>query len=616
MPGFLAQVESRGGALQDLGEEELKRAAEELRSSLKKEGLRNDHVSRAFALIRELASRTLGTRHFETQLIGGRVLLNGMVAEMETGEGKTLTATLAAGTAALAGIPVHIITVNDYLTARDAEWMKPLYEALGLQVGCIVHDMPPDRRKAAYNSDVTYCTNKEIAFDYLRDWIALDGRVNPLRLQVEYLYGKGARVHSLLLRGLHYGIVDEADSVLIDEARTPLIISRGCGNRDEAAFMQQAIQIARTLGNGLHYKLDHGSRKVDLTDLGRTRIREQAESLGPLWTGAVRREEIVRLALAALYRFRRDEEYLVNEGKIQIIDEFTGRVMADRSYEKGLHQLIEIKEGCEMTQRVETIARISYQRFFRRYLHLSGMTGTAKEVQSEMWSVYGLPVVRIPTHRTMRRKSYPDRVFGTEGEKWVAVGERVREMHARGRPVLVGTRSVAASEKASTVLTQRGLQHQILNAKQDRQEAEIIARAGETGCITVATNMAGRGTDIKLGPGIEERGGLHVILTERHEAGRIDRQLAGRCGRQGDAGSYAAVLSLEDPLLKAGAKGPVKWLVRLLAYPACPFRRRLAAFVIRRSQKRIERFHLKVRKTLLREDERKGDMLSFSGRSE
>ena len=616
MPDFISRVERYGQTLESMKDEELKNVARSLRNHLHVKGFKKEYAAHAFALVREVASRTIGMRHFDTQLMGGRVLLKGMVAEMETGEGKTLTATLAAGTAALAGVPVHVITVNDYLARRDAEWMGPIYQALGLKVGCLIHDMPPEARREAYACDVTYCTNKEITFDYLRDWIALEGRQNPLRLQTEYLYGDGARVHRLLLRGLHFAIVDEADSVLIDEARTPLIISKIAGGGGERTFMEQAIALAEKLERGVDYRIDEASRKVELRDSGKDRIREWALPMGPLWTGAVRREEIVRLALTAQHLFRRDEQYLVRDGKVQIIDEFTGRVMADRSYEQGLHQLIEIKEDCEITKQPETQARISYQRFFRKYLHLAGMTGTAREVRQELWSVYGLIVTRVPTHRKMRRRAYPDQIFPKEKEKWKAVVEKIREIYEEGRPVLVGTRSVAASEKASRLLTDMGLAHQILNAKQDQEEAEIISRAGETGCITIATNMAGRGTDIKLGPGVEEKEGLHVILTERHEAARIDRQLAGRCGRLGDPGSYGAILSLEDPILEGGRGGLAAWLAGWVVPPSSAVWIWLAKFAILRAQRKIERLHGRIRRALLREDERRGNMLSFSGRSE
>lgn len=613
--GFVTRVNDYGQALKAVSDKELKKVADRLRKQFHRVGFQEAIVAHSFALIREVASRTVGLRHFDTQLVGGRVMMQGMVAEMETGEGKTLTATLPAATAALAGIPVHVITVNDYLTRRDVKWMGHIYEAIGLSVGCIVHDLPSTARRSAYACDVTYCTNKEIAFDYLRDWIALEGRCNPLRLQTEYLYGDGARVHRLLLRGLHFGIVDEADSILIDEARTPLIISKSVGSAGERTFLEQAMAIAEKMEPAVDYRIENSSRKIKLTDKGKRRIREWVRSMGPLWTGSVRREEIVCLALTAKHLFQRDEQYLVRDGKVQIVDEFTGRVMPDRSYERGLHQLIEVKEGCEITRQYETQARISYQRFFRRYLHLAGMTGTAHEVRRELSSVYNLSVVRVPTHRKMKRRACADLIFATEKEKWQAVVKKIREMHDKGRPVLIGTRSVAASEKASRLIDDIGLTYQVLNAKQDAEEAEIISRAGEAGCVTIATNMAGRGTDIKLGPGVAERQGLHVILTERHEAGRIDRQLAGRCGRLGDPGTFGAILSLEDPILEAGRGGYAAWVARFLG-PGTRIWNWFARKAVLRAQKKIERMHARIRKTLLREDERRGDMLSFSGRSE
>ncbi len=617
MPVFVKKVERYGQTLAVETDAGLVQAADRLRLQFLRAGMRDELVARAFALVREAAFRTLSMRHFPSQIVGGRIMLQGMVAEMETGEGKTLTATLSAGTAALAGVPVHVITVNDYLTQRDAEWMRPVYEALGISIGYVVHGMMPADRRSAYGCDVTYCTNKEITFDYLRDWITLEGRPGSLRLQAEYLYGTaGARADRMLLRGLHFAIVDEADSVLVDEARTPLIISRPTEASDERTFLEQAVALAGSLEEGVHYRVDRGERKVDLTDDGRIRIKAHAEQMGLLWTGAVRRDETVRLALTANALFRRDEQYLVLDGKVQIVDEFTGRVMPDRSYEGGLQQLIEIKEGCDVTQQSETQARISYQRFFRRYLHLAGMTGTAREVNRELWSVYGLPVVAVPTHNRLRRKGFPDAIFMTQGEKWDAVSECVRQEHELGRPVLVGTRSVAASEKASQLLADMGLEHQVLNAKQDREEADIIARAGLAGSITIATNMAGRGTDIKLGEGIEKTGGLHVILTERHEAGRIDRQLSGRCARQGDPGSYQAILSLEDPLLDGGRGGVGVWLARWLPGSGSALWAWNARRTIRNAQKKIERRHARIRHALLKDDERRGETLSFSGRLE
>jgi preprotein translocase subunit SecA len=614
--GIARRVDRFGPTMARLSDLELRDVGRELSVVLRREGFRTQSVARAFALIREVAERTVGMRHFHTQLTGGWVLLKGMVAEMETGEGKTLTATLAAGTAALAGIPVHVVTVNDYLTGRDAESMGPIYRALGLSVGCITHDVGPEARRAAYECDITYCTNKEIAFDYLRDRIKLKDREHPLRLQAEYLHGNEARVRRLLLRGLHFAIIDEADSILIDEARTPLLISKSVGQEDEQRFLNQAMELAGCLEEGIDYRIDRASRKIELTDRGKHRITELARPLGPLWMGTIRREEVTRKALTALNLFHRDNHYLVSHGKVQIVDEFTGRVMPDRSWEQGLHQLIEIKEGCEVTRERQTIAQMSYQRFFRRYFRLAGMTGTAREMRKELWSVYGLPVMRIPTYRPMKRIGYSDQIFSSMDAKWHAVVERVHQLHEKGRPVLVGTRSVAASEHMSLLLGELGMEHQVLNAKQDKEEAAIIARAGESGCVTIATNMAGRGTDIRLGPGVIEKGGLHVILTERHEAARIDRQLAGRCGRLGDPGTYEAILSLEDPLLEGGRAGLLGMLARWALWFGSAVGTIPGKWAIRFAQKKMEYLHARMRRELLKLDKQRGDMLSFSGRPE
>jgi preprotein translocase subunit SecA len=616
MPDFVSAVNTYGRTFESLHDNGLREEANRIRGILNRDGFRKKHIARSFALVREAASRTLSMRHFDTQLVGGFILLKGMIAEMETGEGKTLTATLAAGTAALGGIPVHVITVNDYLTGRDAEWMGSVYRVLGLTVGHVIHGMPLETKRLAYNCDVAYCTNKEIAFDYLRDWLALEGRRSALRLQAEFLYGNGAKKRNLLLRGLHFAIVDEADSILIDEARTPLIISGGSGGGDERIFLEQVMTLAERLEKDKDYRTEKASRKIELTGRGKNRIREMSTSMGFLWTGAVRREEMVVQALTAVHLFKRDEQYLVKDGKVQIVDEFTGRLMPDRSYEKGLHQLIEVKEGCDITQRPETLARISYQRFFRRYFHLAGMTGTAREVKGELLNVYGLTTVRVPPYRPMLRQAYPDQVFLTEKEKWQAVAERSLDMNRKRRPVLVGTRSVAASEKAGFFLNKLGLTYTVLNAKQDKEEAEIISHAGEEASITIATNMAGRGTDIRLGPGVVENNGLHVILTERHEAGRIDRQLAGRCGRLGDPGSYEAILSLEDPILGEGRRGVSGWIAEHIMRPGSVVWKWLARKSIVRAQKKMESLHARVRKNLLKEDERRGDILSFSGLSE
>ena len=594
----------------------LREQARELKMRIRREGLRDDLVAQSFALVRETAGQLLGMRHFDVQLKGGWIMLNGMIAEMNTGEGKTLTATLPACTAALAGIPVHVITVNDYLVERDCEIMRPVYEALGVSVAAATAEMDHKARQAAYTADVVYVTNKTLVFDYLRDRILLATGWSSLHLRLEKLYGGDTRSRRLLLRGLHYAIVDEADSVLIDEARTPLIISTEVSSGDEALVAEQALGIARQLVIGPDFVIVVAERRVALTHAGHKRVVDLCQVLGGVWAGAMRREELVTQALTALHLFERDDHYLVRDGKIQVIDEHTGRVMADRSWGQGLHQLIEAKEGCEITPRKESLARISYQRFFRRYLHLSGMTGTAAEVAGELGSVYGLAVVPVPSNRPSRRSYGRDRIFPSEREKWRCIAGRVAELHAKGIPVLLGTRSVAASEVASGLLSERGLAHEILSAKQDEEEARIVASAGELGRITIATNMAGRGTDIKLAPGVEALGGLHVILSERHEAGRIDRQLIGRCARQGDRGKAEAILSLEDPLLLAFRDGPSEWLARgfavfgdIIGGPA------LRAW-IRYAQYRTERAQSRVRRNLLKSDKQMGDILSFSGRPE
>ena len=597
-------------AMEALADDALAPRARELALQLRRRGLEDALVAETFALVREAAGRTLGMRHFDVQLIGGWVMLNGMVAEMETGEGKTLTATLPACTAALAGRTVHVITVNDYLVARDHALMAPVYAALGISSAAVTAEMSPDERRAAYACDVVYCSNKTVVFDYLRDRIVLGSQADTLHLRLDALYGGANRSSRLLLRGLGFAIVDEADSVLADEAGTPLIISGEVPSAGRAAEAQQAIALARQLDEGEHYRVLRGERVVELTQAGHARAADLARVLGAPWDVALRRDELVSQALTALHLFVCDEHYLVRDGKIQVIDAFTGRVMADRSWGQGLHQMIEVKEGCEVTARRETLARISYQRFFRRYRHLSGMSGTAREVAAELGSVYGLAVVPVPTHQPNLRRHLPDRVFATADEKWEAVLNTVLAHHARGAPVLVGNRSVAASERLGAMLAARGIEHAILNARQDSAEAQVVAAAGQPGRITIATNMAGRGTDIKLAAAAAAAGGLHVILTERHEAGRIDRQIAGRSARQGDPGHVEALLSLEDEVLATPGLSWAGLALRLRASEAARARAIVAA------QRRGERLASARRRAMLQADRQTGDLLAFSGRAE
>lgn len=621
---FRAQVAralAEGETLEKRSDVELGSLGRELQGRLRKAGLVDSLVARTFALVREVSGRTLGMRHYEAQMIGGAVMMSGRLAEMETGEGKTLTATLPAATAALAGIPVHVVTVNDYLAARDAKLMEPVYAALGLRVGTVTEDLSdPDARRAAYACDVTYTTNKQLAFDYLRDRLVRGSARGRLPLQLERLHAPQARIDRLILRGLCFAIVDEADSVLVDEARTPLILSRVVECEEEQRLYRRALELARSLDPGSDYRVDARERRIELSDLGRERltrtVQEGGAGLEAVWSGERRREELVVQALSALHFYERDKHYMVDEGKVQIIDAHTGRRMEDRSWERGLHQLIETKEGCEITGRRETLARISYQQFFRRYLRLSGMTGTAQEVAGELAATYDLDVVRIPTHRPVQRIVARDVVFPSEEEKWPAVLRRIREVHAAGRPVLVGTCSVASSERLSRMLDEAGLAHQLLNARQDQHEAEIVARAGEAGRITVATNMAGRGTDIGLEDGVALRGGLHVIATERAEASRIDRQLRGRCGRQGDPGSCEAILSLEDELPALFYQRPLRQLARRLCASGQPLPHRLGELLMSRAQRAVEQQHARMRRELRRLDERLGEALAFAGPTE
>lgn len=605
-------IEHYGRLYHDMDEIQLDGLIVELRHQLRRQGLRTNLVGQSFALIREIAARTVGMRHHQCQLKGGWILLQGMVAEMQTGEGKTLTATLAAGTAALAGVPTHVISVNDYLTQRDAGNMSPIYQRLGLSVGAVIAGMAPESRRLAYACDITYCTNKELVFDYLKDRITLGNRTGELRLAVERLNGADSRARRLLLRGLRYAIVDEADSVLIDEARTPLIISGPPQGEEEAHMVREALALSRELRRDMHYRLMAVERRIELTEGGKAHLRHAAASMGGLWKASIRREELITQALTAIHIFHRDEHYLVRGGKIVIIDEYTGRAMPDRSWNRGLHQLIEAKEGCELSMQRDPLARISYQRFFRRYLHLSGMTGTGWEVRRELRSVYGLPVVRVQTHRLMQRKVQPDRLYPDLETKWRALTREVERLAKDGRPVLIGTRTLAASEQLSQRLSQAGLDHSVLNARQDADEAAVIASAGEGGRITIATNMAGRGTDIRLGAGVDALGGLHVVLTERHEARRIDRQLIGRCARQGDAGSSGALLSWDDALLK-DRQGWSARLVRQRWLLATSLGQWFSRLMLRRAQRDVERTHFKMRRELLRVDQQLGDLLSFSG---
>ncbi|MGR3572673.1 preprotein translocase subunit SecA [Brevirhabdus sp.] len=584
-----------------------------LRRALARDRLRADEIAPAFALIREVADRTLGMRHYDVQMLGAWSMMRGQIAEMRTGEGKTLCATLAAATAALGGMPVHVITVNDYLAERDAELMRPLYDFLGLSVGVIQAGQQVEDRRAIYGCDIVHGCNKEIAFDYLRDRMELRLRPGNLRRKISRLAETKAEA-PLRLRGLHFAIMDEADSVLIDEARTHLIISGGVatGAAHETDLLHDAMEAAQLLREGTDYKIIHNERRVELLDPGKDALEDIAEEAAGAFRVALIREHMVVQALSAIHLFHAGEAYIVRDGKVQIVDENTGRVMEDRSWSEGLHQLVELKEGLELTEPRDTMTKITYQRVFRRYARLSGMTGTARDAAWELWTVYGLAVAHIPTNRPDIRRFARDRVFLTEDRKWRAIAARVAALSAQGLPVLLGTRSVAASEKASARLHDLGVAHQVLSAAQDADEAAIVERAGARGQVTVATNMAGRGTDIKLPRDVAQAGGLHVILSERHDSRRVDRQLEGRCGRQGDPGRVEAFLSLEDELMRS--KGAA--LHRRLAQAGMVLGPLVSGGFIRMRQRQIERIHARMRHDLLETDRNLGNLLAFSGQME
>ena len=613
---FVRTVGQHGEALAGESEAKLAQRSRALGLALVREGLGDDLVARSFALVREVAQRTVGMTHYDVQLGAGLAMIHGMLAEMETGEGKTLAATLPAATAALAGIPVHVISVNDYLVQRDAEAMGPIYAALGLSVGAVTERLrDPVARRAAYACDITYVTSKQVAFDYLRDGLERRRQKGRLALRIARLK-REPRTAQLLLRGLCFGIVDEADSVLIDEACTPLILAGPAGRSDSNETYRQALRLARALEAGADFRLRAREGSIEFTERGRQRLEELAAPLADVWSGPRRREEWVDKALRGLHCFVRDQHYLVRDGRVEIIDQPTGRAAPDRSWEQGLHQLIEIKEGCDLTPERETLARISYQQFFRRYLRLSGMTGTAREVAGELWSVYHLNTLVIRPRLPVRRRSWGSWVFPTQESKWQAVVARVRRLQKLGRPVLVGTCSLAASEQLSARLTAAGFPHRVLNARQDANEAAIVAEAGRRGRITIATNMAGRGTDIGLGPGVTENGGLHVIATQRAEARRIDRQLFGRGGRQGDPGSYEEILSLEDePVKLFYPAGILSFLTRRIKAGGA-LRGLCGKALTRAPQWAEERRYARVRNGLTALEEYLSDLLAFSGPGE
>lgn len=566
----------------------------------------------AFAQIREASKRVLGMEHYPVQLAAGRGLTERRFVELATGEGKTLVGSLPAIIAGWRGRGCHVLTVNDYLAERDAELMQPLYKYCGLRVAPVTEEMEPPDRRDAYAADITYCTNKSVASDYLRDRLAL-GRITGLTdaLLASRLRGAGGRSlqgrpDALVMRSLDTVIVDEADSILIDEAVTPLIISTESRDQDRIASFEIAADLAAKLNEGEHFKVNRTHREIDLTRQGQNKLTELCKGMQGYWQGARLREELVNQALSARHLFLRDQQYVVDEGKIVIVDESTGRLMPDRSWRAGLHQAVEAKEKLDITAPKDTLARVSFQRFFRSYQNLSGMSGTGLEVREELWQNYKLVTTPLPTHRPIQRIQLPERVFATADEKYKALVSHLCEVHKTGRPVLVGTRSVASSEQISNMLTALELPHQVLNAVRHKEESLIVLRAGIRGTITVATNMAGRGTDIKLGRGVADLGGLHVISAERNDSPRIDRQLYGRAGRQGDPGSAVSFVSFDDMLVTRFANA----VVRRVYGPG----KSLSSKAFTLCQRRAQKLGREQRKQVMRMDDQLNEQLGFAGR--
>ena len=577
------QINPLEDGLKKLSDSSLANKTNEFKARLAKGETLDDILPEAFAVIREASRRVLGMRHFDTQLIGGIILHRGNIAEMCTGEGKTLVATAPVYLNALEGKGVHVITVNDYLAKRDSEWMGQVYKFLGLSVGLIIHDLDFNQRKIAYNSDITYGTNNEFGFDYLRD-----NMVTSLDQMVQ--------------RPLHYCLIDEVDSILIDEARTPLIIS-GPGQKSTDAYYTVA-KLVPQLKKEEDYTIDEKQKTVAPTEAGVAKMEKLLHVENLYDAENLELNHLFVQALRAQTMMTRDKDYVVKDGEVVIVDEFTGRLMYGRRYSDGLHQAIEAKEGLEVQRESQTLATITFQNYFRMYDKLAGMTGTAKTEEQEFIKIYGLPVLQVPTNKPIQRKDLPDVIFKNKRGKYKAVVREVERRHATGQPMLIGTTSIEQSEELSHMLDQAKIPHSVLNAKYHEREAAIVALAGQKGAVTIATNMAGRGTDISLGEGVAELGGLAIIGTERHESRRIDNQLRGRAGRQGDPGSSQFFLSLEDDLLRIFGGDNIKSFMEKMGLEEDePINSRMVSNAIQKAQKRVEARNFDIRKYVLEYDD-------------
>lgn len=613
------QIEIAADLLMESDDSAVRIAFQNASVEFRRDASRKDRLAIVLACVGLAAKRRLGLWPHPVQFAGATVLLRGRIAEMQTGEGKTLVAALAACVMAGSGALVHIISTNDYLAQRDCDEMRPMFEFLGLGVAAVVEDTELPERQSAYRQAICYVSGKQVVFDDLKDNLTLSGQTNTCLTSVQALFRsdpsdrlKDATVvgnRTSMISALHFAIVDEADSVLIDEARTPMILSRQAHGPYPSELIAWAIEQARCLRPSIDYEL-LSNQQIEILPPALDACQPLPSEIASVWRNPVWRTMLLRQALSALHLYLRDRHYVLIDGKVQIVDESTGRIMADRSWEQGLHQLIEAKEGLTLTSGRETLARMTFPRFFRRYYLLAGMTGTATEVHRELWTVYRLPVDRLPPHRPNARRRLPDRCLPTIRAKWECVAAEAEAAANRGQPVLIGTRSVEASEQVAEVLSARGLDYVVLNARQDRDEATIVAAAGRAGRITVATNMAGRGTDIKLTSEARAAGGLHVILTEFHESPRVDRQLFGRSGRQGDPGSICAIVSASDSIFSQYARSLASWLGRPLPLTVKPF---LLRATLRFAQANSEREARLARAQNLQQDFRLQSLIGYAG---
>lgn len=582
---------------------------------IKQQGSQIQALALVFACVGEGIKRSMGMWPHPVQFMGAHVLLCGRLAEMRTGEGKTLVAGLTATIMAGSGAAVHVLSTNDYLAQRDCEEMSPLFRFFGLEAAYIESSMEIEPRRAAYAKPICYVSGKEVVFDYLKDRLSGQGVVPNRVMQLQNLLStfssRGATANSAIIPALHFCIVDEADSVLIDEARTPMVISQDAASIIEPNILSWAITQARRLLQDVDYKIHVAQHDVELSAVLHTAVDVPPAGVRPIWFSMEWQRIILRQALLALHIYQKDMHYIILNDKIQIVDESTGRVMEDRSWEQGLHQLIETKEGVAITSGRETLARMTFQRFFRRYLLLSGLTGTGLEVSRELWVIYRLKVCQIPPNKPSRRRQLPSQYYTSQAAKNAAISHHAMLVASQGRPVLIGTRSVETSEAIARELSLHKVPHIVLNARQDEQEAEIIAQAGHSGQITVATNMAGRGTDIKLSGPAREAGGLHVILSEYHESARIDRQLFGRSGRQGDPGSCCAIISADDELIKTDGG----WYLKLLPWIKIRLLQQfLLALCVRRVQQLAQRRAYHIRMSTFKQDQKLSQQIGFAGK--